>query len=47
MAREEKEVKTWIVKEPFYDNLQKREVEVGEEVEHTAKREQLKLIEKK
>lgn len=48
MAKEEKEVKKakqWKVIQPFYDNIQKREVEVGEIVEHTKKREELKLIE--
>lgn len=48
MAKDEKEVKKakqWKVIQPFYDNIQKREVEVGEVVEHTKKREELKLIE--
>lgn len=43
-----KEVKKqWKVIQPFYDNIQKREVELGEVVEYTKKREELKLIELK
>lgn len=46
MAKEEKEIK-WVVKQRFYDLIQKREVEVGEIVEHNQRREEMKLIEKK
>lgn len=42
MAKEEK--KQWTVIQPFYDNIQKREVEIGEVVDHTKKREELNLI---
>ena len=46
MAKEVKEEKKkWVVIKRFYDLIQKREVELGEIVEHTKKREDLKLIE--